>query len=362
MNYRLAFIGFGTVGQGLAEILLEKRALLKQHYGFDYSVVAISDTLKGSVYKEEGLELEKIMALVKESGKIDAYPMHSIRGTGIKGWDSIKTIRDTNADIIIEVTYTDIKTGEPAITHIKTALSNKKHVVTTNKGPIALAYKELSNLAKENGVFLRFEGTVLSGTPSLNVGLEALAGIHIKEVKGILNGTTNYILTEMEKGRSYDEALKEAQTLGYAEAKPDADVEGWDALAKIIIIANVLMGADIKVVDVERKGITKLTLNDIEEAKRENKRWKLIARAWRDNTKIRAKVTPEKVSKDDFLASVSGVTNALTFITDDLGELTIVGPGAGRRETGFALLTDILNIHMKDKTISKSGSTGFQPV
>ena len=341
MNYSLAFIGFGTVGQGLAEILLEKRALLKQRYGFDYSVVAISDMLKGSVYKEEGLELEKILALVKEKGKIDDYP------TGIKGWDSIKTIRDTNAEIIIEVTYTDIKTGEPAITHIKTALSNKKHVVTTNKGPIALAYKELSNLAKENGVFLRFEGTVLSGTPSLNLGLEALAGINIREVKGILNGTTNYILTEMEKGKSYDEALKEAQTLGYAEAKPDADVEGWDALAKIVIIANVLMDANIKVVDVERKGITKLTLNDIEEAKRENKRWKLIARAWRDNTKIRAKVTPEKVSKDDFLASVSGVTNALTFITDDLGELTIVGPGAGRRETGFALLTDILNIHSR---------------
>jgi homoserine dehydrogenase len=339
MNYKLAFIGFGTVGHGLAEILIEKKAFLKQQYGFDYSVVAISDMLKGSVYEEDGLELEKIMALVKESGKIDSYPQ------GVKGWDSIKTIKDTNADIIIEATYTDIKTGEPAITHIKTALSNKKHVVTTNKGPIALAYKELSNLAKENGVFLRFEGTVLSGTPSLNLGLEALAGINIKEAKGILNGTTNYILTEMEKGRTYDEVLKEAQRLGYAEAKPDADVEGWDALAKIVIIANVLMGADIKVGDVERKGITKLTLADIEEAKREKKRWKLIARAWHEGNKIKTKVTPEKISKDDFLAGVSGVTNALTFVTDDLGEVTIVGPGAGRRETGFSLLTDILNIH-----------------
>ncbi len=339
MKYNLALIGFGTVGQGLANLLWEKRGLLRERYGFEYEVVVISDPLKGSVYNPEGLDLGKLLSLVKETGRVAGYP------EGKKAWDSLKSIRESNADIVIEVTYTDIQTGEPAISHIRAALKGKKHVVTTNKGPIALAYRELSELARENGVLLRFEGTVLSGTPSLNLGLEALAGAEIREVRGILNGTTNYILTEMSKGISYEAALKEAQRLGYAEAKPDADVEGWDAVAKIVILANALMGGDVKVADVERKGITGLDISDIEEAREEGKRWKLIARAWGEGDKVKAKVWPEKIGPEDFLANVGGVTNALIVDTDVLGEVTIIGPGAGGCEAGFALLSDMLNIH-----------------
>lgn len=339
MKYKLAFVGFGAVGQGLADLLWGKRALLKERYGFEYEVVVISDFLKGSVYNPEGLDLGKLLSLVKETGRLDEYP------EGEKGWDSLKSIRESNADVVIEVTYTDIQTGEPAISHIRAALKSKKHVVTTNKGPIALAYRELSELARENSVFLRFEGTVLSGTPSLNLGLEALAGAEIREVRGILNGTTNYILTEMSKGISYQAALKEAQRLGYAEAKPDADVEGWDAVAKIVILANALMGGDVKVADVERKGITGLDISDVEEAGDEGKRWKLIARAWREDDAVRAKVWPEKVGPEDSLANVGGVANALIVDTDVLGEVTMIGPGAGGREAGFALLSDILSIH-----------------
>ncbi|GAG53467.1 unnamed protein product, partial [marine sediment metagenome] len=159
MKYNLALIGFGTVGQGLANLLWEKRGLLRERYGFEYAVVVISDPLKGSVYNPEGLDLDKLLSLVKETGKVAGYP------EGKKGWDSLKSISESNADIVIEVTYTDIQTGEPAISHIRAALKGKKHVVTTNKGPIALAFRELSELARENGVLLRFEGTVLSGTP-----------------------------------------------------------------------------------------------------------------------------------------------------------------------------------------------------
>jgi homoserine dehydrogenase len=339
MKYNMAFIGFGTVGQGLAELLLEKRELLKERYGFEYAVVAVSDPLKGSIYDSEGLDLEELLSLVRETGGIEEYPQ------GEKGWDSLKTIRESNADVVVEVTYTDIQTGEPAISHIKAALNSKKHVVTTNKGPIALAYRELSDLARQNGVGLRFEGAVMSGTPSLNLGLGALAGAQINEVRGILNGTTNYILTEMAKGIGYDAALREAQRLGYAEAHPEADVEGWDALAKIVILANALLGGDVKVDDVKRRGITGITLADVEAAKKEGKCWKLIARAWREDSGVKARVAPEKISNDDFLAGVSGVTNALTIDTDTLGQVTLIGPGAGGRETGFALLSDLLSIH-----------------
>jgi len=342
MKFNIAFIGFGVVGQGLAEILVEQEKQLKKNYDFNFKVVAISDVLKGSVYDENGLDLEEILKLVNETGKINEYP------SGIKGWDSLKTITDTNANIILEVAWTDLKTGEPAISHVKTAIKNKKHVVLTNKGPIALAVHELLDLAKQNNVEMRYEGTVLSGTPALNLGLHNLAGVGITKAKGIVNGTTNYILTEMEKGLKYEEALKQAQKLGYAEADPTADVEGFDALGKIVILTNVFMGGNITKDQVPCQGITKITSQDIDEAKKESKRWKLIAGAeLKDDGSVEAYVMPKKIPLDHPLAAVSGPINALTYTTKYLGDVTVIGPGAGRAATGYALLTDILDIHRK---------------
>lgn len=339
MKYKVAFIGFGTVGQGLAELLQEKADLLKKKYNFEYSVVAISDIQKGSVFQEDGLDLGKILTLMQEQKSIEDYP------TGIKGWDSLKTIIESKADIIAEVTYSDFETGEPALSHFRQALELGKSVITSNKGPIALAYPELMELAQKKAAYLRFEGTVMSGTPTLSLAMETLAGAEITSIEGILNGTTNYILTNMEAGRSYEDVLKEAQELGYAEAKPEADVEGWDALGKIIILANVLMEANLKISGCNRVGITHLTLDDIEQAKNEGKRWKLIASAKKMDGEVEAGVAPQKLPLDDPLAGISGVTNALKFTTDTLGQVTIVGPGAGRKPTGFSLLSDLLAIH-----------------
>jgi len=338
MKFILAFIGFGTVGQGLAEILVNRGEWLREKYGFEFSVVAVSDLLKGSVYNPQGLDLPHLLSLVKKKGSIEEYP------SGVKGWDSLQTIRQSEANTIVEVTYTDLQTGEPALSHLRTALSLGKHVVTSNKGPAALAYRELRELARQKGVFFKFEGSVMSGTPLLNLALNHLAGARITEVKGILNGTTNYILTQMEKGLRYEEALREAQHLGYAETKPDADVEGWDAVAKVLILANILMDTQLKVAEVYREGITHLTLEHIQEAAREKCRWKLIGSLQRKGSQVRAKVATEKIPLDDPLAGVSGITNALTFTTDLLGKVTIIGPGAGRKETGFALLSDLLDI------------------
>lgn len=342
MITRIAFIGFGVVGQGLAEILLEQKTDLKDQFGFEFEIVAIADKMKGSVYVETGLDLQKLLDLVKSTGKIDDYP------EGIKGWDSLETITETNANLIIEVSWTDINTGEPAISHIKTAIGCHKHVVMTNKGPIALAARELLSMAKTNGVELRFEGTVLSGTPALNLGVYNLASSKITKIAGIVNGTTNYILTEMEKGLSYEVALKQAQDLGYAEAEPSMDVDGYDALGKIVILTNVVMGRNISKDQVPCQGITQITSQDINEAKKEGKRWKLIAGAeLKGDGSVEAYVRPEKIPLDHPLAAVSGPINALTYTTKYLGDVTIVGPGAGREATGYALLTDILDIHRK---------------
>ena len=179
---------------------------------------------------------------------------------------------------MIELSYTDLKTGEPAITHLRRALELGKHVVTTNKGPIALKYPELKALAEKNHVEIGAEGTVMSGTPSLRMAQELLAAARIRKIQGIVNGTTNYILTQMEAGATYADALKDAQAKGYAEADPTGDVEGFDAAGKVVIMANLLMGQALTLADVDRKGITQLTPDDIAAAKAAGERWKLIGR------------------------------------------------------------------------------------
>jgi homoserine dehydrogenase len=335
---RIIFVGFGTVGQGLAELLIEKKALLSTKYGMKPVVVGISDELKGSVYIPQGIDLTEALEQVKSEKLLCDM------GKGKYDGNALGMIKDAEADVMLEATYTNIKTGEPATSHIKAALGRGLHVVTTNKGPLALHYQELAQIAKAEGVQFLFEGTVMSGTPLLNLLRETLAGSTITEIKGILNGTTNYILTRMEEGLSYEEALNKAQELGYAEAVPDADVLGWDALAKVTILAKVVYGSSANPFDYPCQGITEITASAIEEAKSRGKRFKLIGKVWSEGGIAKASVTPEEVDVSHPLASVMGATNAVTVTTDTLGDVTIVGPGAGRKETGFSMLIDLIKI------------------
>jgi len=334
---RLLLIGFGTVGQGLAELLLDKEKILQSRYSLQVQVVGISDMLKGSIYNAGGINLKQAIELAKSGKKI------SEMSDNFEG-DAVSLINTADADMIVEATYTDIKTAEPATTHIRAALEKGMHVTTTNKGPLALFYHDLAKLAKEKGVQLLYEGTVMSGTPLLNLIRETLAGCQITEVKGILNGTTNYILSQMEEGLAYDDVLKKAQELGYAEAVPDADVLGWDALAKVTIIANTVFGEQCKPDDFPCKGITEITAEAIADAKSRGKRYKLIGKVWRDGNTVKGSVAPEEIDLSHPLAGVMGATNAVTVTTDALGDVTIVGPGAGRIETGYSALVDIIHV------------------
>lgn len=338
MKQRIALIGFGTVGQGLCEILLQKKNELKKNYGYEYDVVAVTDMKFGTVYNPKGLNLAKLLKDVKEKGKFTR---------DLKDWDAVQMVKRSNAKVVCELTYTDLKTAEPALTHCKTAFNNKKHVVTSNKGPAALAYRKMEKLAEKNGVRFLIEGTVVSGTPILNLTRGPLAGSTISAVRGILNGTTNYILTKMEEGMSYEAALTKAQELGYAEADPTGDVEGYDARAKVAILTNVVMGENFAITEVSCEGITQITSTDIAKAKENQARWKLIGSVEKKNGKVTASVKPEMVPLTHPLAGIMGAANALTFTTDMLGDVTIVGPGAGRIETGYSILTDLISIHLK---------------
>ncbi len=343
MEYKIILIGCGTVGQGLLEILQKKAEFLRDCHDFEPRVVAITDKLKGTVIWPEGLQIKLLLETLKEGKKLNDYPGPKEKTEDYL--DPLDLIEQVEADIMAEMTYTDIKTGEPATSYIKKALRTGKHVVTSNKGPAALHYAELQELARLNHRHFRIEGTVMSGTPVFHLFENGLAGNDLKQVKGILNGTTNFILSKMElDGMEYDEALKLAQQLGYAEADPTADVEGFDAVAKVVILANALMGGKIKPDDVRRQGISHLRKKDILEAREAGLRYKLIASVKKDGQKIEAGVAPEKLPLTDPLAGVMGAQNALTFETDLMGKVTIQGAGAGRIETGFSILSDMLAI------------------
>ncbi len=339
MRFRLALVGFGRVAQSLSKTLVEKRAHLKRHFGFDYKVVAVADTIKGSVMNQRGLRLEKLLSLVQEKGSIKDYK------EGTKGLSAIETIAGTDANVLVEATWTNLKDGEPGLSHIRKALGKGLHVATTNKGPIALAYHELAALARRNGCHLKFEGTVLSGTPAISLATEALAGSTINSIRGILNGTTNYVLDEMAAGKPYTQALRMAQEQGYAEADLSNDVEAWDSAAKLTILANVLMEGRIRPTDVRRQGITGITPEDIADARNKGKRIKLIAKADRDEGRIRAQVIPDRLEESDLLSHISGVLNAMILSTDMQPEIAVVGPGAGAESAGYALLSDLLALN-----------------
>jgi homoserine dehydrogenase len=336
MKTRLIIIGFGTVGQGFCEILLNKKDELKKQFGFKWEVVGIADMVYGNVYNAKGLDVPFLLEEAREKKKFSK---------DVTKWDTLTLIRKSKADILCELTFTNLKTGQPAYRHCVEAIKSFKHVVTSNKGPAALHFKKLAKLANKHAVLFRIEGTVVAGTPVINLASGPLAGCQISKIRGILNGTTNYMLTEMEKGIPYQDVLKVAQELGYAEADPSGDVEGYDARGKVTILANVVMESNLKIDEVPCRGITAITSDDIRLAKEQGKRWKLIGTVEKKDGKVTGSVAPEMIDLTHPLAGVMGATNALTFTTDLLGDVTIVGPGAGRKQTGFAILNDVLTIH-----------------
>lgn len=333
---KLALIGFGTVGQGLAEILRDKGAELETQFGFRGDIVAVATQRRGTLYHPDGLDIDDLLTAIGK-GHLDHYP--DVLGL-TRGWDALTLIKQSNADVMVESTHTNLETAQPALDYCYAALDSGKHIVLANKGPIALAYADLKERARRAGKLLRFEATVMAGTPSIRLAMGALRGCKISVAKGILNGTTNYILTQMENGMSYADALGQAQQLGYAEADPTADVGGWDAAGKAIILSNALFDKALRLSDMDVFGITNITAADVEAAKNTGEKWKLIVTI----TPEGASVLPTRIPLSNPLAAVSGGTNAITYSTDLLGDVTLVGAGAGRSQTGFGLLSDLLEI------------------
>jgi homoserine dehydrogenase len=330
---RIVLIGCGVVGQSFARILIRREAELVKNYGFHPRVVAMVDR-GGAAINPKKLNLEKMLSSKVEKGTVAAN-----REYGRLAMSALDVIESVEAEAMVEATPTNIKDGEPGLSHIKTAFKTGKHVVTTNKGPLALALPVLTELANYNKVYLKFSGTVGAGTPVLELAKKCLLGDRIVSIRGILNGTTNYILTEMdEKHITFQQALENAQKLGYAESDPSMDVDGIDAACKLVIMANWIMNKKVTLRDVGVQGIRNVTPQALEEAAKRNCTIKLMG-SINDNLKVK----PTEISRHDPL-SVGGVLNAVTFVSEFAGEETIIGRGAGGMETASAILRDLLDI------------------
>ncbi|WP_296655245.1 homoserine dehydrogenase [Paraburkholderia sp.] len=343
-EYKVALIGFGGVNRALAQLAADNNAQWKQELGFELKIVGISDLHLGAAVCPDGFDLRALRELPAEKGALSRLP------GGKKEAATEEVIETSGADIVAEATFTNAVNGEPASSYCRLALTKGISVVTTNKGPVAFHAEALKRAAAEHGAYFEYEGAVMSGTPVIRLGRELLAGSALKGFEGILNGTSNFVLSSMESGLSFSEALEKAQRLGYAEADPTADIEGHDVRLKVVILANELLGAKLTPADVPCKGISGLTLQNIQDAVAANARWKLIGSASKmaDGT-IRASVEPRMLPLENSLTGVGDAVNAVTFKTGLLGDVTVRGPGAGRIETAYALLADIISIH-KAKT------------
>jgi homoserine dehydrogenase len=339
-RYDLALIGFGGVNRALAELIVQRGDDLARELGFTLRVVAITDLVAGSLVDTDGIDLAPIL-----SPEPDALTFVGLAG-GSADSRNEWVIRCVPADIVVEATYTNHTHGEPALSHIRWALESGKHVCTTNKGPVALSGQALKALADEYGVSFEFEGSVLSGTPILRTAQRMFGGLQVEGVQGIMNGTSNYILGRLEEGLDLPLAIAEAQERGYAEADPTADLEGHDVQLKIMILANEVLGARLRREDVPCEGISGITLREVQDAASKGLHWKLVGSAKRraDGT-VDARVAPQALPAHHALAGIVGADNAVAFETDLLGTITVSGPGAGRIETAYALLSDVIAIH-----------------
>jgi len=340
-HYNVALLGFGNVGKALAELLFHKKDDIHEKNGVIFSVVGIATRSRGIAIDPEGLDLTQALDLVKSGqslSQISKFPVSN----------SLAFIQKCDADVLIETTPVNYDTGQPAVDYIRTALELGMYVATANKGPVVHAYRELTELAEAKGVRFYFESTVMDGAPVFGLFRETLPAARIQAFRGVLNSTTNLILSRMENGESFDEAVKYAQSIGIAETDPSGDVDGWDAAIKVSALVTVLMDAPLKPQDIDIVGIREITPERIAQAKSEGKRWRLVCEAKREDEpslgKIVAAVAPQKVGIGSPLYGVDGTTSIIQFESDVLGKLSLIEEDPGPHTTAYGLLADFLNM------------------
>lgn len=337
-HYKLALLGFGNVGKALAEMLLRKKDDIRNQRDVTFSVTGVATGSKGIAIDPDGLDLTQVLDLVNSGQSIT-----SLSNPHYQVSNSLEFINRCGADVLFESIPVNYETGQPAVDYIRTALEQDMHVTTANKGPVVHAHRELTELAESRGRKFYFESAVMDGAPVFGLFRETLPAANLRALRGVLNSTTNLLLTLMEEGQSFDDAVAYAQSIGIAETDPSGDVDGWDAAIKVCALVTVMMGVPLKLQDVDRTGIGNLRLDDVQAAKAEGKRWKLVCEAVREQDQVRARVAPKKVGVESPLYGVMGTTSIVEFESDVLGNLSLIEADPGPHTTAYGLLADFLN-------------------
>lgn len=332
-------MGFGKVGQAFLQIAHKKAEFCRRQYGLDIRFQSIFE-IDGALFSSQTLEMGKIL---EEISSVSLFRKSSYWKPDV---DLQEVLTSIEPGVLVECTPSNIRSGEPGISHIRQALEKGWHVVTANKGPLVVDFRGLREKAQENRVALKFSGATAAALPTLDVALYSLAGTEIFRIEGILNGTTNYILTRMKDGMDYQEALEEAQSKGIAETDPSLDVEGWDTASKILLIANAVLNADFTLDDVKIEGINLIPSHLLHQGREEDKALKLLGRFLKEE-EPHLEVTLAIIDSTHPLFSVNGANKGITFVTDTMNSVTVTGGKSDPRGAGAALLKDIINIYRK---------------
>ncbi len=337
MEIKIALVGLGNVGKEFIKLIEERRDLIENRYGINVKTVSIIGR-QVSIHDERGLNLNSIINSMDSRKGLQQLP-YPVKSGGYQG------IKASNADIVVEATPTDLNTGEPGLTNIKTALSSGKHVVSLTKGPFVVAYSEIMKLAARSNLLVKFSGATAAALPTMDVADYCLAGTNIKRIEGILNGTTNYILTRMTADKiPFKKALETAKKLGIAEPDPTLDIKGYDTAAKLAILCNAVYGTEIMIKDMPIEGIDTIDISDIHRASQEGLVYKLLGRAFKEDERVYAEVRLVKLPQHHPLASVNSTTKAIRYETDTMGEIFVTGGASSPTGAAAAALKDTINI------------------
>ena len=336
-DLRLALVGFGNVGRRFVERLRGPYGRVLRAEGVRARVTGIATARHGLAVDPRGLDLGRCLRLVRAGRSLD----------GLHRGRRVANVRDfvarVPADVLLEVTTLDPRRGEPAVSHVRAALSRGLHVVTANKGPVAFAFRRLRALAARKRRLFLHEAAVMDGAPVFNLVARCLPGARLLGFRGTLNSTTSLILSRMEEGLTASAALREARRLGIAEADARHDLDGWDAAVKGCALANALLGAAVTPARMRRRGIGGITPLDVRRAMRAGTRLRLVVRGWREGGRVRVSVGPERVPLGDPLAG-AGPDAALVIETDLMGEIGVLERGASVDQTAYGLLSDLLEV------------------
>ncbi len=339
LKKRLILCGFGKVGKAFGTLINERKHQIEQKYGLGLELVAVVDIGGAALARQGALAVDKLLSHAEKGGTVETFI-----GYGIPGISGTEVISSLKADVLVETTPTNLIDGQPGWNHMLAALERGMDIVSANKGPLVLYYRKILELAKAKGCRVFMSAAAAAALPTLDVGMLCLAGSQIISIEGILTGTTNYILTRMQKDKfTYETALREAQEMGIAETDPSLDVEGWDTRNKLFLISSRIFEKDFDLENIKVKGITHIFPKDIEKASADGKVIKLLGTALLEKGTVTLKVEPQALEKDHPLAAVNYSEKGVSYLTDTMGRVTVIGGKSSPMGAAAALIKDLIH-------------------